>query len=353
VRERTIGLLRDILHSEGGRQILADALRGINPPSAAPALAFDARVEDYPEVAPGSTLPVQHGPAPVFITGRFRSGSTLLWNIFRHVDGCRAYYEPLNERRWFDASRRGSQVDATHLGVTEYWQEYSGLQHLGDVFHDDWNTRHLHMDEGDWDPDLAAYVRGLIDAAAPKRPVLQFNRVDFRLPWLKRWFPQAIIVHLYRHPRDQWCSSLVNIAAFPKEGRLSDFAPHDHFYLLAWARDLRTRFPVLDERVVDHPYDLFYMIWKLSWMYGRRYAHHSVGFERLVAQPEQELRRLLDAVGITSVAIAPLRKLVSGQPPGKWRAYAGQEWFAERETRCDALLRSWGGVSTMGAGVAP
>jgi hypothetical protein len=31
---------------------------------------------------------------PIFITARFRSGSTLLWNMFRRLRGYRAYYEP-------------------------------------------------------------------------------------------------------------------------------------------------------------------------------------------------------------------------------------------------------------------
>ena len=35
----------------------------------------------------------------VLVTGRFRSGSTLLWNLFRHCDGVTAYYEPFNRRR--------------------------------------------------------------------------------------------------------------------------------------------------------------------------------------------------------------------------------------------------------------
>jgi hypothetical protein len=199
------------------------------------------------------------------------------------------------------------------------------------------------MDEQAWDPDLAAYVRGLIDAAAPNRAVLQFNRVDFRLPWLRHWFPNAIVVHLYRHPRDQWCSSLVDIAKFPKEARLGDFAEHDHFYLLAWVRDLQHRFPILDERTVDHPYDLFYLIWKLSWLYGRRYAHHSLGLERLIAEPERELRTLLDVVGLTDVAADSLLHLIDRQSPGKWRAYADDAWFAARESRCEALLRAWSG----------
>jgi hypothetical protein len=342
MRERAFALIRQILNADDGREVLADALRGIAGTSGIPPVPFDASVDDYPEVG-GPSAAIDAG-VPVFVTGRFRSGSTLLWNIFRSIEGCRAYYEPLNERRWFDPTHRGTRVDATHLGVSEYWTEYEGLEHLGAVFHDDWNTRSLHMDEGVWDPDLASYVQGLVDAAAPRRPVLQFNRVDFRLPWLRHWFPNAVVVHLFRHPRDQWCSSLVDISAFPKDGRLTDFAHHDHFYLLAWVRDLRYRFPVLDETQVRHPYELFYLIWKLSWLFGRHYAHYSIGIERLTADPARELRRLLDAVGMPHVETAPLLKLIVAQPQGKWRAYADNDWFAERETRCETLLRQWAGV---------
>src|SRR5262245_50341535 len=72
---------------------------------------------------------------PIFITARFRTGSTLLWNIFRHVDGCTAYEEPLNERRWFDPAVRGVWVDRTHQGVSDYWSEYDGLSELGGLYH--------------------------------------------------------------------------------------------------------------------------------------------------------------------------------------------------------------------------
>jgi hypothetical protein len=48
------------------------------------------------------------GAGAVFITGRFRSGSTLLWNIFRNIEGFNAYYEPFNERRWFDQGARAT-----------------------------------------------------------------------------------------------------------------------------------------------------------------------------------------------------------------------------------------------------
>ena len=36
-------------------------------------------------------------PAPIFITGRFRSGTTLLWHTFNALDDYCAYYEPCHD----------------------------------------------------------------------------------------------------------------------------------------------------------------------------------------------------------------------------------------------------------------
>jgi hypothetical protein len=337
IRTRTFEFIRQALQTDDGRRILADALNGLLP--AVPTnLDVAEGPSEYPELGRAAEA---RSRSPIFITGRFRSGSTLLWNVFRHIDGCKAYYEPLNERRWFDAAHRGTRVDPTHVGVEDYWAEYNGLEHLNRVFRNDWASRNLYMDEHHWDEDLATYIQALIDAAAPRRAVLQFNRVDFRLPWLRSWFPDAAVVHVYRHPRDQWCSSLMNVELFPARATLKDFPSQDHFYLLTWARDLRFRFPFLDEARVDHPYDLFYMIWKLSWWFGRRYAEHSVSFERLVESPESEIQKLLSAVGLTGASASDLGALVEGRSGGSWRRYADDGWFAQREARCEELLRRW------------
>jgi hypothetical protein len=287
----------------------------------------------------GRDDPAATGEGAIFITGRFRSGSTLLWNLFRNLGGFTAYYEPLNERRWFDPAARGNRTDPTHRNVSDYWKEYDGLELLGRYYREDWVRRHLLMDAAHWDPDMVEYVRLLL-RKAPGRPVLQFNRIDFRLPWYRRHFPAARIVHLYRHPRDQWCSALMDSRRFPPSGKPADFLPHDRFYLLTWAEDLKYHFPFLDSRRADHPYELFYHVWKLSYLFGRRYAHHSLAFEDLVAEPEVQLEKLLTAVdaGPGRSELTRLKSIIVKPPMGKWKEYAGDDWFRAIESKCETVL---------------
>jgi hypothetical protein len=122
---------------------------------------------------------------------------------------------------------------------------------------------------------------------------------------------------------------------------MKDFPPHDHFYLLTWARDLKYRFPFIDEDEVDHPYELFFLIWKLSWLFGRQHAHYSVCLERLVQDPVPEIRRLLAAVGESAVDPSQLQTLIVDRSREKWRRYASDDWFKEREARAESALRRW------------
>jgi hypothetical protein len=223
-RRATFSFLKQALSTDDGRAILAESLTGqLASPSQIDVNAEVLSEAPYLELGTPSVRRQLAAP-PVFITARFRSGSTLLWNIFRNVERCTAYYEPLNERRWFDPAARGNRVDATHVGVSDYWREYEGLSNLATLYQAHWIERHLFMGPQFWDPNLFKYIRTLIDAA-PHQAVLQFNRVDFRLPWLRRTFPEARVVHLYRHPRDQWCSSLVDVTSFSPAGTARPLLP--------------------------------------------------------------------------------------------------------------------------------
>ncbi len=335
LRRRFFRLLERAARTDDGRRIAAECLQGLTCRNLA-AVGAGAGVSPYSDLGRASAEP-DRPAAPIFITARFRSGSTLLWNLFRHVEGCTAYYEPENERRWFDPATRGTRVDSTHQGVEEYWREYEGMEDLGRYFRAEWAGRHLYLDAAAWEPDLRRYLSELI-ARASGRAVLQFNRMDFRLPWLRAHFPEARVVHLVRHPRDQWCSSLVDPGRVPRDVSTRDFGPYDHFYLLSWLRDLKYQFPFLDERAEPHPYRLFYYLWKLSYLYGVTYADWSVRFEDLTADPTRQIAGLMAAVGLAAYDAERLRALVQPVPP-RWERFAPDSWYRPHEEACEAVRR--------------
>jgi hypothetical protein len=328
-------LVRRLLLADDGRDILTHALNGQLATAHSLPDAQLLSLRPYADLC-SPTVPSSLTRGPIFITGRFRSGSTLLWNVFRHVPECRSYYEPLNERRWFDPNSRGAHTDNTHKHVDDYWSEYDGLFELAEHYREDWIRTRLYMDEGDWDPGLKQYINILI-AQSSGRAVLQFNRVDFRLPWLRAQFPSAKIVHLYRHPRDQWVSTLLG-DKFPVTGRIADFESRDKFYLLMWTRDLRRRLPVLNVDDAEHPYVLFYLIWRLSYLFGRQFADWSLSFESLVQNPEHELNDLFQYLGIETSAMDSILRVVERPALGKWNRYADNSWFCAHEQKCEALL---------------
>jgi hypothetical protein len=122
---------------------------------------------------------------------------------------------------------------------------------------------------------------------------------------------------------------------------VADFARHDHFYLRNWARDLKYHFPFLDEGLASHPYQLFYYVWKLSYLFGRRYAHYGLAFEDLTAAPEGCLEGLFGALGIQGASVARLAGLVGQPRSGRWREYAPEGWFREQEAACERVLAEY------------
>lgn len=271
----------------------------------------------------------------VFITSRFRSGSTLLWNLFRQTPSCTSYYEPFNERQWFNEALRGDGVDDTHRGVDDYSSEYNGLGFLSDLYNEDWIRDKLLMTGDSWEPEMQSYIEKLAEHAKG-RPVLQFNRIDFRLPWLKAHFPNAKLIHLYRHPRDQWCSFLTDKELMNKNDVSQTYS--DAFYLDVWCKDLAQHYPVLDKRHTPHPYQRFYYLWKLSYLHGIKHADHNVSFEALTQQPKSEIEKLFTLLKLDGGNVDQLCEVIQAPKADQWKSYADDGWFNEHEAECEYNL---------------
>lgn len=331
-------VLRHLATLDDTREVFSGLLREQGAACIVPELArYDSRDVPYPALRkPGGETVSQSG-AVVFITARFRTGSTLLWNLFRHVPGVTAYYEPFNERRWFDPHTRGTHTDATHLQIDNYWAEYDGLEVLGKWYSSEWRFRQLYMGASAHNPSMERYIAALI-ARAAGRAVLQFNDVDLRLPWLRAHFPAAKLVHLYRNPRDQWCSTLHGASLPMRHLTLREFERHDGFYLLGWGRDLRHCFPFLALEPDAHPYELFYQIWKLSYLFGTLHADLSLSFEDLTGDPGRVLRWLLAELDFRQVEVSQLLRWVSPVTHGKWRLQHCDDLYDAIESRVDATF---------------
>lgn len=334
------GLIRKLLFDDiRGRQALDTSLGNRLDRFPASALRMTREATSYADL-PRSELAKEATRLqadPIFITGRFRSGSTLFWNVFRQLKGFTSFYEPFNERRWFDPQSRGDRVDRSHRGVDDYWREYDQIQGLDQYYNEDWIRRELYMDERHVNWSMQRYIEEII-SQSPQRPVLQFNRVDMRLPWVRKTFPNATIIHITRHPRDQWCSTLMDIQRFGSEsGTLEDFKDCDGFYLTTWVEDLKYWFPFLVDQPA-HPYRHFYFIWRLSQLFGARYADLSLRFEDLVHNPHETLGKVFDHLNYQIDDWGILDSLIKPPVMEKWKRYAPDNWFRDHEQICENVL---------------
>lgn len=289
-----------------------------------------------PSSSPGAS-------SPIIVSARFRSGSTLLWQCFHRLAGFTAYYEPFNDRRWFDPGKRGQRVDSSHRGVSDYSSNYDGLKDLSEVFDDSWGVRHLSLGAKAKHPKMREYIDRLIGAATD-RPVLQFNRIDFRLPFLRQQFQDATFVHLNRNPRDTWRSTLRGVKNDP-DWSLSSFAPFSKFYLLNWYNDLSMSYPSLWRAPAEtHPYELHYLIHRLSELFAIRDCHYFLSYESIENNLDAEMKKLLVYLGESQFDLGPLEGLLAPRQQG-YDHSADTGFYQQIEERVEMYLRTWlGGV---------
>jgi len=337
----------NIFRSRLKKLILSKFYNALQTPAARETLSTISRSANYKENISYINTPYNQdshqslkrseAPPSIIITGRFRSGSTMLWNIFRHLEGFTSYYEPFNERQWFNSDTRGDKVDNTHQGTTNYWDEYLNHKELINLYDENWIRYGLYMKAHDSNYAMKMFINHLIDKTEDTA-AMQFNRIDFRLPWIRQNFPDAKIIHIYRNPRDQWCSFVGKTSNFPMH---NDSEFKDRFYLNIWIDDLTQTFPFLHKNIAKHPYQQFYLLWRLSYIFGQNFSDFSISLEELSQNPSNSLDKLFSTIKMNYKPNEHVFRLVKPQISGKWKLYAPSTWFDKHEEYCECILRDF------------
>jgi hypothetical protein len=147
-----------------------------------------------------------------------------------------------------------------HLGIDDYWHNYRQLDNLSDYYSHKFGQQDLYLEKDASWTELSDYINFLIQNSNTNTVVLQFNRMDLRLSWLKNNFPSAKIIHLHRQPRLLWSSSRKHLRDSDKHNE----SHSDAYDLMQWSADLSLNFPMLSPSNKRTSYFRHYFIWKLA-----------------------------------------------------------------------------------------
>jgi len=273
-------------------------------------------------------------PKIIFISGRFRSGTSLLWHLFEQLDGYCAWYEPLHPELL-------SHIDvvkpkADHKGIQDYWRSYREKPAFREHYQPEFGFQDLYLPANQsWD-GLKMYLEHLIELSAPDVPVLQMNRVDLRLAWLKQYFPQATVLHIYRDPKALWHSSRKHL----DEKLRSDESCADAYDLMQWSVSLSEVFPMLSPESGRHGYYRHYMIYALSHMMAKSHADHQFSLEQDVFQSERLLNEISQLCGLQASQTDQLRALI--MPSESHEAIEDEAVLSKIQVKVDQMLQDSG-----------
>jgi len=269
--------------------------------------------------------------APVFLLGRFRSGTTALWQLFDRLPKYTAWYEPLHPN--LPAAIAYTQPQASHRHVSDYWLPYRrlvkpSLPHWQRAF----ATRRLYLENHAQWPELKNHIDWLIQQSVGT-PVFKFTRMDLRIGWLRTQYPQARIISIRRRPIQLWRSCRAHL---PETEKTNESHP-DAYELMQWSNALAADFPFLAPQSGRHSYFRHYALWRMATGMAKSYADFHLTLETLT----EDVDRLADWLGWseedTAVATAGL------EPPARLpEEPQAESHLLAIEQQVDSVLRESG-----------
>lgn len=232
------------------------------------------------------------GKTPIFITGRFRAGTSYLWQLFNRLPAFCAWYEPLHPQ--LPSHVEHIKPKADHVGIDDYWCSYREHPEYVKHYSSDFAHNGLWLESDSQYPELKQYIDGLIALSGERQAVLQFNRVDFRLKWLKANYPDATIIHITRKPMQLWNSQRKHLH---HSERNNPSAP-DAYELMQWSVALSSRLPFLAKRNHQHAFFRSYVLQKISDLLGAECADLSLSLEEDVFESDDYVAKLKPYLGL-------------------------------------------------------
>jgi hypothetical protein len=248
----------------------------------------------------------------VFVNGDYCSGTTLLFTLFRKSGQYYSLYEPLHERL-LEYLIWPLLPDDHHFFVGHYHSELKGFDKIPELFDPRWGNSSLYLPPDAKADGLYRYLDYLVGTGFTRGPrvMLKENRFTFRLGWLRRNFPQAKFVHIYRSKEDQWKSILRRVRGhLGREDVGQDSVHFNGFCIATWCEDLKSEFPELDAKNSKNGYERFCKLWELSFAENRRYADISVDYGELTHDFENSADAMWKAISAPPIRMAALKQYV-------------------------------------------
>jgi hypothetical protein len=284
----------------------------------------------------------------VLISCRPKCGSTMVWNWFRLLSNCKAYYEPTNpilrQLIQFDPK---PNPEHRHHHVNSWVSEYQNLEGFSPLFRPYFGEIDLFLSAESHSADLENLFSFLFSSPTDLVAIKDLNML-FRAGWLKKLFPELMIVYLRRSPRLLWTSTMRVI-----EKAYSDFKSRKNFgdtILTAYQNDLETYFPFLTDSFCPHPYYRFYFVCHLADLFNVPDADFVLDYDTLIEEPEKKLDSMFSHLGINVESKKLLEKAPFIPSPTNVAKEVDQGISFEKvEQNCEEILEKFGLVKNFQA----
>lgn len=245
----------------------------------------------------------------VIATGFFRTGSTFLFSSLREVESLKCFYEPYHPEilDYVKSSKQGeTSADKGFLGHTvegDYFSEYRDvdIEAMSRALNlESRTTNHPVLSANCQHNDLKNYIDFLMHEARveKKKPLLQANRFNFCLPWIKKNYPEYLTVLIIREPYAIF-KSLQGLAK--KENKeLDPFSKNEPYWNVEEIYQNLKAYYNVNLEIEPVYYQKLYLILKLINLEGFRYADTVISYEQFIESEGRPVIELLNAIGAES-----------------------------------------------------